>query len=90
MVFTCKICKNRSSLGMFGFPTKPSALNNWRIAAKIPDDAKTSNFRLCYRHFDSDNIEAVIKIEYSLKNKGEKCVIHKVLQPDSEFGFHQS
>ena len=71
MVFTCKICKNRSNLAMFGFPSKPSALNNWRIAAKIPDDTKTSNFKLCFRHFDSNNIEAVIKIEYSLKNKGK-------------------
>ena len=90
MVFTCKICKNRSNLGMFGPPSKPSALNNWRIAAKIPDDTKTSNFKLCFRHFESNNIEAVIKIEYSLKNKGKKCVILKVLQPDFEIEFHRS
>ena len=87
MVFTCKICKNRSNLAMFGFPSKPSALNNWRIAAKIPVDTKTSNFKLCFRHFESNNIEAVIKIEYSLKNKGKKCVIYKVSQPVSE--IHQ-
>ena len=72
MVFTCKICKVRSAIGMFGFPSKPSSLNNWRIAAKIPDDSKiASHFRLCYRHFDIDNIEAVIKVEYTLKDKGK-------------------
>ena len=90
MVFTCKICKNRSNLGLFGPPSKPSALNNWRIAAKIPVETKTSNFKLCFRHFDSQNIEAVIKIEYSLKNKGKKSVIHKVSQPDSQIGFRQT
>ena len=57
---------------MFGFPSKPTSLNIWRIAAKIPDETKiTASFKLCHRHFDLEDMEAIIKVEYSLKNKGK-------------------
>ena len=73
MGLTCKICKSRDKKGQFTFPSKPSALQNWKIAAKMSDsDIISSASRLCFRHFSVENIEVVVNVEYHLKDKGKK------------------
>ena len=67
MVASCKICRKTGGYGLFTFPTKQPALNNWKLAAKIPESQATNNFRVCYRHFEKNDMEATMKI--SLKDK---------------------
>ena len=72
MGLTCKICKSRDKKGLFTFPTKPSAIQNWKLAAKMSDsDVITSASRLCFRHFSNENIEVVVEVQYHLKDKGK-------------------
>ena len=77
MVFTCKVpsCDRRDTSGMYTFPTKsqPDALRNWKLALKIPESQAISpNWRVCYKHFPTEKIEAKVKLEYSLLDKDGK------------------
>ena len=72
MPISCKMpnCKRQDSEAMFTFPTKAFALNNWRLAAKIPENQAVSSYRVCYQHFPQENLQATIV--YSLKDKDGK------------------
>ena len=70
MAYTCKVpsCGQRGSSGMFTCPSKAPA--KWKLAMKVPDSQVISpSWRICYKHFPSENIDAKLKVEYSLKNK---------------------
>ena len=70
MTKSCIICPRQDTEAMFTYPTKPFALNNWRLATKIPENQAVSNYRVCYQHFPKESIQA--KISYSLKDKDGK------------------
>ena len=72
MPANCKLCKRVDNEAMFTPPTKPFALNNWRLAMKIPENQAMSNFRVCYQHFPMGSVKATIT--YSLKDKDGKLI----------------
>ena len=75
MAYSCKIpsCGQRGSSGMFTCPTKAPALTNWKLALKVPETQVISpSWRICFKHFPSESIDAKLKVEYSLKNKTGK------------------
>ena len=73
MPISCKICKIQDSEAMFTFPTKA---NNWRLVMKIPENQAVSSYRVCYRHFPMENVQA--KITYSLKDKEGELIEREI------------
>ena len=65
----CKACPRRDSRGMFRFPSKLTAANKWKLALKIPEEQSVSSWYVCYQHFPKENIEATLKVSYSLVGK---------------------
>ena len=74
MPITCTVtgCKRRDTKAMFTLPTKPLALNNWRLALKIPESQAVSGVRICFQHFPMASIQATLKVNYDLKDKDGK------------------
>ena len=71
MPSSCKIC-HHSGPAMFTFPKSQAAITNWKLAMKIPEKTSVTSFRACYKHFQSDNIKATLKIDYDLVDKEGK------------------
>ena len=71
----CKVCRRRDTQAMYRFPTKVAAATSWKLALEIPEAQNVSNNFVCYQHFPSEKIEAVLKISYSLKDKDGKSII---------------
>ena len=76
MAYCCKIpsCRRKDSKAMFSFPGKNSpALTNWKLACRIPEDQPIpASHKVCFQHFPSGNVEARLKVEYTLKEKDGK------------------
>ena len=78
MPTSCKICHQKVGAGMlYTYPKNQPALNNWKLALKIPEKDAVTHMRVCAKHFASDNITATLKIDYDLKDKDgklSKCI----------------
>ena len=73
MPSSCKACHHKVGPGLlYTFPRTQPALNNWKLALKIPEKDAVTNMRVCSKHFSTDNMSAVLKIDYDLKDKDGK------------------
>ena len=68
----CNVCTRRDTQAMFKYPTNLAAANRWKLALKIPEKQAVNNAFICYQHFETEKIEAVLKINYNLRDKDGK------------------
>ena len=68
----CNVCSRRDTQAMYKYPTNIAATNRWKLALKIPEKQAVNNAFICYQHFPTENIEAVLKINYTLRDKDGK------------------